>query len=118
MNADEIVEKLCYLAANSRSKHDVLIAAVNLIRSQRAGIADLKQQLSALQRREQAADGEWVEIPLDVTDDRWGTNKYNLRIKCTNCGFVTSRDLAGYAFCPVCGADMRGLQEAGKGWLK
>lgn len=51
--------------------------------------------------------GEWESIPLNVYDDRYGMNKYNMRIKCSSCGFVTASDLK-YKFCPCCGADMRG----------
>lgn len=45
----------------------------------------------------------WVNMPFNVDNDKYGMNKYNKRIKCTNCGFVTSSDLT-YAHCPVCGA--------------
>ena len=53
--------------------------------------------------------GKWENIPLNVNNDEYGMNKYNMRIKCTVCGFVTARELR-YAFCPNCGADTRGIE--------
>ncbi|TGJ75406.1 hypothetical protein CAGA_24300 [Caproiciproducens galactitolivorans] len=57
------------------------------------------------------AHGRWVNMPFNVDNDKYGMNKYNMRIKCTNCGFVTSSELK-YAHCPVCGALMDGKDEA------
>ena len=48
MNADEIVQQLRYMAENSRSKHDVLVDTISLIKS-------LQAQLAESQHREQAA---------------------------------------------------------------
>lgn len=62
ITCDEIVEKLCYLAANSRSKHDVLLASANLHKQQRAKIERLQGELQdqeyqlSLQAMEQDRD--------------------------------------------------------------
>ena len=52
--------------------------------------------------------GQWERVPLNVSNDRYGMNKYNFRIRCTGCGFVTTSDFAAFQFCHCCGADMRG----------
>jgi len=52
--------------------------------------------------------GRWHGIPLKVENDKYGMNKYNMRIECTNCGFVTSSKVT-YAYCPNCGAKMEDL---------
>jgi hypothetical protein len=49
---------------------------------------------------------EWSGIPLNVENDKYGMNKYNMRIRCTNCGFVTSSDFTHAAYCISCGAKM------------
>jgi hypothetical protein len=51
----------------------------------------------------------WINMPFNVDNDKYGMNKYNMRIKCTNCGFVTSSDLK-YAHCPACAASMDGKE--------
>ena len=48
---------------------------------------------------------EWIYIPLNVSNDKYGMNKYNTRKKCSNCGFVTST-LIEYDNCPNCGEEI------------
>jgi hypothetical protein len=67
MNADEIVQQLRYMAENSRSKHDVLVDTISLIKS-------LQAQLVASQRRADAAVeligkvSQAVEVAFNATD--------------------------------------------------
>lgn len=70
---------------------------------------DALQKIASGELRE-VVHGRWVNMPFNVDNDKYGMNKYNMRIKCTNCGFVTSSDLH-YARCPVCGALMDGKDE-------
>ena len=80
------------------------------------GVDELADEIYDIALNVEAADvvpvvhGRWEDIPLNVYDDRYGMNKYNLRIRCTNCGFVTSSQLR-YAFCPHCGARMDAKKE-------
>lgn len=50
--------------------------------------------------------GKWVAIPLNGSDDRYGMNKYNKRIRCTACELVTTSEFSGCNYCPSCGAKM------------
>jgi ribosomal protein S27E len=59
----------------------------------------------------------WCGIPFDVENDKYGMNKYNMRIKCTNCGLVTSSDFTHAAYCPSCGAKMDAdMGKSHNGW--
>lgn len=95
-NAYEIIQKLRYMAENSRSKHDVLTKTIGLIES-------LQSQLASSQRREQAAVAD-VEFLMRNSGER-GVCKL-----CTHKCIITSRVKP-----KCCDAKWRGSQEAGKG---
>ena len=50
--------------------------------------------------------GKWIDVPLNVYDDRYGTNKYNLRTKCSVCEYAMPREYPRFNICPHCGAKM------------
>ena len=50
--------------------------------------------------------GKWIDVPLNVYDDRYGTNKYNLRTKCSVCEYAMPREYPRFNICPNCGAKM------------
>jgi hypothetical protein len=55
---------------------------------------------------QEVVHGKWEDVPIDFgCGDIYGMNKYNRRIKCSNCRFVTSSELR-YHICPNCGAKM------------
>lgn len=51
--------------------------------------------------------GEWIDIPLN-SDPNDFAYKYNLRTKCSVCGFAMPREYPRFNICPNCGAKMRG----------
>ncbi len=51
--------------------------------------------------------GEWIDVPLNVYDDRDGMNKHNLRTKCSICGYAMPREYPRFNICPNCGAKMK-----------
>ncbi len=50
---------------------------------------------------------EWIDVLLNVYDDRYGTNKHNLRTKCSICGYAMPREYPRFNICPNCGAKMK-----------
>ena len=50
--------------------------------------------------------GNWIDVPLNVYDDRYGMNKYNLRTKCSVCEYAMPREYPRFNICPNCGAKM------------
>ena len=50
--------------------------------------------------------GKWIDVPLNVYDDRYGMNKYNLRTKCSVCEYAMPREYPRFNICPNCGAKM------------
>ncbi len=50
--------------------------------------------------------GKWIDVPLNVYDDRYGMNKYNLRTKCSVCEYAMPREYPRFNICPCCGAKM------------
>ena len=50
--------------------------------------------------------GNWIDVPLNVYDDRDGMNKYNLRTKCSVCEYAMPREYPRFNICPNCGAKM------------
>ena len=55
--------------------------------------------------------GNWIDVPLNVYNDRYGMNKYNLRTKCSVCDFAMPREYPRFNICPNCGARMDKEQE-------
>ena len=55
--------------------------------------------------REQIEKGEWQRIPLNMNPEYF-THKYNLRKKCSLCGYVMPDEYPDFNFCPNCGAPM------------
>ena len=95
MRLDEIVRELRRLAENSRSKHDVLVAAADLIES-------LQAQLAESQRREQAAVEDLKSANLCR---HCGLN--------ASCGSEIRSNRRAFGVCKRW--EYRGPQEAGKG---
>ena len=52
--------------------------------------------------------GYWIDVPLNVYDDRYGMNKYNKRIKCSVCEYAMPYEYPRFHICPNCGAKMDG----------
>ena len=50
--------------------------------------------------------GKWIEVPLNVYNDMYGMNKYNLRTKCSVCEYAMPREYPRFNICPNCGAKM------------
>ena len=50
--------------------------------------------------------GNWIDVPLNVYNDRYGMNKYNLRTKCSVCEYAMPREYPRFNICPNCGAKM------------
>ena len=50
--------------------------------------------------------GKWIDVPLNVYNDRYGMNKYNLRTKCSVCEYAMPREYPRFNICPNCGAKM------------
>ena len=55
--------------------------------------------------REQIEEGEWQRIPLNMNPEYF-THKYNLRKKCSLCGYVMPDEYPDFNFCPNCSAPM------------
>ena len=55
---------------------------------------------------EEVKHGNWIDVPLNVYDDRYGMNKYNLRTKCSVCEYAMPREYPRFNICPNCGAKM------------
>lgn len=55
--------------------------------------------------------GNWIDVPLNVYNDRYGMNKYNLRTKCSVCEYAMPREYPRFNICPNCGAKMDAEQE-------
>lgn len=55
---------------------------------------------------EEVNHGNWIDVPLNVYNDRYGMNKYNLRTKCSVCEYAMPREYPRYNICPNCGAKM------------
>lgn len=60
---------------------------------------------------DEARQGKWIDVPLNVYDDRYGMNKYNLRTKCSVCEYAMPREYPRFNICPNCGAKMDKEQE-------
>lgn len=58
-------------------------------------------------RTDEVRHGEWIDVPLNSDPNDW-THKYNLRTKCSACGFAMPREYPRYNICPHCGAKMDG----------
>ena len=50
--------------------------------------------------------GKWIDVPLNVYNDMYGMNKYNLRTKCSVCEYAMPREYPRFNICPSCGAKM------------
>lgn len=50
--------------------------------------------------------GKWIDVPLNVYNDMYGMNKYNLRTKCSVCEYAMPREYPRFNICPNCGAKM------------
>lgn len=50
--------------------------------------------------------GKWIDVPLNVYNDRYGMNKYNFRTKCSVCEYAMPREYPRFNICPCCGAKM------------
>ena len=50
--------------------------------------------------------GNWIDVPLNVYNDRYGMNKYNLRTKYSVCEYAMPREYPRFNICPNCGAKM------------
>lgn len=50
--------------------------------------------------------GNWIDVPLNVYNDRYGMNKYSLRTKCSVCEYAMPREYPRFNICPNCGAKM------------
>lgn len=51
--------------------------------------------------------GEWEKIPLNMAPDYFAY-KYNLRKKCSACGYAMPQEWPNFNICPNCGAKMDG----------
>ena len=60
---------------------------------------------------EEVKHGNWIDVPLNVYNDRYGMNKYNLRTKCSVCEYAMPREYPRFNICPNCGAKMGKGQE-------
>lgn len=60
---------------------------------------------------EEVKHGNWIDVPLNVYNDRDGMNKYNLRTKCSVCEYAMPREYPRSNICPNCGAKMGKEQE-------
>lgn len=60
---------------------------------------------------DEVRQGKWIDVPLNVYDDRYGMNKYNLRTKCSVCEYAMPREYPRFNICPNCGAKMDKEQE-------
>lgn len=60
---------------------------------------------------EEVKHGNWIDVPLNVYNDRDGMNKYNLRTKCSVCEYAMPREYPRFNICPNCGAKMGKGQE-------
>lgn len=60
---------------------------------------------------EEVKHGNWIDVPLNVYNDRYGMNKYNLRTKCSVCEYAMPRKYPRFNICPNCGAKMGKGQE-------
>lgn len=49
--------------------------------------------------------GKWIDVPLNMDPEDFAY-KYNLRTKCSVCGFAMPREYPRYNICPNCGAKM------------
>lgn len=52
--------------------------------------------------------GCWIDVPMNVYDDRYRMNKYNKRTKCSVCEYAMPYEYPRYRICPNCGAKMDG----------
>lgn len=64
-----------------------------------------KRAVELWNRRKDVRHGEWIDVPLN-SDSNDFANKYNLRTKCSVCGYAMSREYPLFNYCPHCGAKM------------
>ena len=100
MNHAEVAESLEFIRADGEVGNAITLTQLGLNTLSDAATDERRIANGELV---EVVHARWVNMPFNVDNDKYGMNKYNMRIKCTNCGFVTSSELK-YAHCPVCGA--------------
>ena len=57
---------------------------------------------------EEVKHGCWIDVPINVYNDMYEMNRYNLRTKCSACTYAMPYEYPRFHICPNCGARMDG----------
>ena len=57
---------------------------------------------------EEVKHGCWIDVPINVYNDMYEMNRYNLRTKCSVCTYAMPYEYPRFHICPNCGARMDG----------